>query len=194
VARTEFDADYYARFYRDRRRRVAAEGDTARLCAFVAAYLVHLGVKVRSVLDLGCGLGWWRAPAQAAWPGVRYRGVEWSHHLCDTLGWTHGSVVDHAGAPADLVVCQGVLQYLSDRDAARALANLGRLSRRALYLEAVTEEDWNGLLDRARSDQDIHVRPAVFYRTRLARHFVSCGGGLYVPKAQARLFELEKGR
>src|SRR5690242_4341122 len=76
MARTEFDAAYYRRFYKDPRRRVGSPESTARLAAFVAAYLAHLEVPIASVLDLGCGLGWWREPALRAFPGARWTGVE----------------------------------------------------------------------------------------------------------------------
>ena len=41
--------------------------------------------------------------------------------------------------PSDLVICYDVLQYLDDRAAARAIANLARLTRAALYVSALTE-------------------------------------------------------
>lgn len=194
MARTRFDAAYYARFYRDPRRRVGSQKGTERLARFVASYLAHLDVKVKSVLDLGCGLGWWRAPIEAAIPGARWRGVEHSEHVCRELGWEQGSVVDYPGRPADLVICQGVLQYLTDREATRALATLARTAKKALYLEAVTREDWDEVLDRERSDDEIEVRPLAFYREGLIRRgFVPCGGGLFVKREAATLFALERG-
>jgi trans-aconitate methyltransferase len=193
MARTQFDDAYYRRFYRDPRRRVGSEASTARLVAFVASYLAHLDVKVKSVLDLGCGLGWWRAPVAEHFTDARWIGVERSEHLCRELGWKQGSVVDWPGAPCDLVVCQGVLQYLDRGDCERALANLARLSRKALYVEIVTREDWDRVLDRERSDTEIALRPASFYRRALGRDFVSCGGGLFVKKDECVLFAMEEG-
>lgn len=194
MARTSFDAAYYARFYRDPARRVGDRSGTERLAAFVAAYLAHLEIAPRTVLDLGCGLGWWREPIERALPGARWRGVEQSEHLCAELGWERGSVVDYRGRAADLVICQGVLQYLSDRDARRALGTLARLSKKALYLEAVTREDWQDVLDRKRSDREIEIRPLAFYREGLIRRgLVPCGGGLFVKRGAATLFALERG-
>lgn len=190
-----FDAAYYARYYENARTRVAGPEDTARLARFVWGYLEHLGVRPKSALDLGCGLGWWRDSLRALAPSLRYRGVERSAHLCETLGWEQGSVVDYAGSGADLVICQGVLQYLDRREALTAIETLARVSKKALYLEVLTEEDWAHHVDRARTDGSMQLRPARFYRRALARHFVACGGGLYLPHASpAVLFELEKGR
>ena len=55
-----FDAAYYRRFYQDPATRVLDSRAVARLANFVAAYLRHLGLPLRSVLDLGCGIGLWR--------------------------------------------------------------------------------------------------------------------------------------
>lgn len=193
MTRRSFDAAYYRRFYLDRSRRVATPEGTERLVEFVAAYLRMLEVPVRSVLDLGCGLGWWKAPCERLFPRAKWTGVEVSEHLCGELGWKRGSVVDWRGAGADLVVCQGVLQYLGARDARRALANLARLARRAIYLEALTREDWEANVDRRRSDDQVALRPAESYRRALARSFVPCGGGLWVRKGEVTLFALERG-
>jgi O-methyltransferase involved in polyketide biosynthesis len=103
--------------------------------------------------------------------------------------------VDYSSArPFDLVICQGVLQYLDDRSAARALENLGKLSRGALYLEALTQEDWDEVCDRRYTDGDVYLRPASFYRKRLGRDFRSAGGGLYLHReSPALLYALERG-
>ncbi|HLQ37750.1 MAG TPA: class I SAM-dependent methyltransferase [Planctomycetota bacterium] len=194
MAPTErFDAAYYRRFYRDPRTRVTTPAQVQRLAAFVAAYLRHLRWPVGSILDLGCGLGWWRSAARRCWPKSSYQGVEISDHLCRTHGWTHGSAADFApGRRFDLVVCQGVLQYLPDRAAARALANLGRLCRGALYLEALTTADWRRNCDRSVTDGAVHLRPAAWYRRRLQVAFRNCGGGLFVHRqAAVATYELE---
>ena len=191
-----FDAAYYERYYERPRTRVASPEDTARLARFVAAYLAQLRVgEVRSVLDLGCGLGWWKAPSSELFPSAKYRGVEYSDHLVEKLGWEKGSVADYAGAPADLVVCQGVLHYLDAKTAKRAMENLARLTKKALYLEALTQEDWEQTVDQARTDGRMQLRPASFYRSALNAHFEPCGGGVYVPKARpVVLYELERGK
>lgn len=191
-----FDAAYYERYYERARTRVASPEDTARLARFVAAYLAQLRVsEIRSVLDLGCGLGWWKAPSQELFANAKYRGVEYSDHLVAKLGWEKGSVADYAGAPADLVVCQGVLHYLDAKTAKRAMENLARLTKKALYIEALTQEDWAETVDKARTDGRMQLRPARFYRRALNEHFESCGGGVYVPKARpVVLYELERGK
>ena len=92
----------------------------------------------------------------------------------------------------DLVICQGVLQYLDDRDARAAIANLASLSRGAVYLEALTTADWEDNCDRRTTDGGVHLRSGSWYRRQLSRYFRNCGGGLFLATtAQATLFELE---
>jgi SAM-dependent methyltransferase len=189
-----FDERYYRRYYIDRRTRVATPAQTARLARFVLGYLAHLELPVRRVLDVGCGLGFWRRALERERPRARYVGVEHSSYLCERYGWEQGSVVDfRARTPFDLVVCQGVLQYVSDRDAARAIDNLAELSRGALYLEALTSEDVEHVCDRSRSDIDVYRRPASWYRKRLSRAFIDAGGGVFVKHdAPVALYALER--
>lgn len=192
-ARSRFDAAYYRRFYGDRSTRVADPGSYRRLAAFVGAYLRHLELGVRSVLDIGCGLGQWRPALRKELPDAGYTGVEVSDYLCERYGWTKGSVVDFApGRAFDLVVCQGVLQYLTDRQAACAIGNLARLTRSALFLEVLTRRDWDESCDRETTDGEVHLRQGEWYRRRLRRHFVNCGGGLFLRRPSAAvLYELE---
>jgi hypothetical protein len=100
---------------------------------------------------------------------------------------------DH-GRSVDLVICQGVLQYLDDPAAAAAIDNLARHCHGALYLEALTRADWEKNCDRSVTDGAVFLRPGAFYRRRLRPHFASCGGGLFVRRdAGVSLFELERG-
>lgn len=192
-APTDFDAAYYRRFYRDPKTRVADATTTARLAEFVVAYLRYLQLPLRSTLDLGCGLGHWRDALALEAPRASYRGVEHSEYLCRELGWIRGSVVDYSpGRAFDLVVCQGVLQYLDDRAAAAAITNLANVCRGALYLEALTRRDWRENCDRQTTDGDVHLRPGDWYRRRLRRHFTAIGGGLFIRHgAPTTMFELE---
>lgn len=189
-----FDAGYYHRFYRDPRTRVTERATVRRLARFVCGYLAHLDIEVETVLDIGCGLGLWRAEIRRHFPDAEYVGVEISRHACEEHGWERGSVVDwQPDEPGDLVICQGVLQYLPAKDARRAIDNLASMTRGALYLEALTREDWEHNVTRETTDGDVHLRRAHWYRKALGEHFIACGGGVFVPRDDPPiLYELEK--
>jgi SAM-dependent methyltransferase len=189
-----FDAEFYRRFYEDPATRVASAAEGERLGEFICAYAAYLEVRVRRVLDAGCGLGHLRAPVLRRFPAARYTGLEVSEYLARRHGWVHGSLADFRPRGAfDLVICHDVLQYLDDRAAARAIANLARLSRGILYVSALTLEDWRSAADRARTDGDVHLRPADWYRRRLGRAFLPLGGGLFARRGHAPvLWALER--
>src|ERR1700738_2882822 len=159
----------------------------------IAAILRHAGITVRSILDAGCGIGLLRKPFAEALPRARYEGLETSEYLCARYQWTEGSLVDFAPHSAsDLVVCYDVLQYLDDRDAARAVANLAKLTSAALYVSALTREDWRANCDRSRTDRAVHLRSGEWYRRRLPRRFNYLGFGVLLRQdVTAILWDLE---
>jgi len=80
-----------------------------------------------------------------------------------------------------------------DGEAVKALANLSRLSRGALYFSVLTREDWRRNADQSRTDSGVQLRPAAWYKARLARHFRPLGGGLLVRRGyDPLLWELER--
>ena len=189
-----FDEAYYQRFYFDKKTSVVDPAHTERLGAFVCAYLQYLRVPVRRVVDVGCGIGLWRDIVARHFPGATYHGVEFSPYLCERFGWERGSVLDfRADEPFDLVICQGVLPYLNPADLQQALANLGRLSRGALYLEAVAREDYErDVVDEDLTDPRLFRHRADLYRRGLSRNFKEMGGGVWLSRqATMPLFELE---
>jgi predicted TPR repeat methyltransferase len=192
-ART-FDESYYARYYFDKKTRVADRQHVERLGTFVSAYLKYLRVPVRRVLDIGCGVGLWRDIVAHHFPQAAYHGVEVSDYLCGRFGWERGSVVDYVAAkPFDLVICQGVLAYLNPADLKRALRNLGTLSQGALYVEAVTLEDYeNDIVDEQLTDPLLFRYRADVYRRGLSRNFRELGGGMWLGRGlDVPLFSLE---
>lgn len=194
MPRRSFDKAYYDRFYRDARTRVATRSDFVLLGRFVCSYLKYVGQPVESVLDLGCGLGHWREIARRHFPRASYTGVEISPYLCREYGWERGSVVDYGSDRRfDLVICQGVLQYLDAGQAKTAIRNLGRLCRGALYLEVLTREDWTQACDQERTDGDVYLRDAAWYRRELGREFAGIGGGVLLsPDSPAVVYALER--
>ena len=188
-----FDAEFFRRYYGDPDTRVADEDDAERIGGLIGGIVRYMELPVRTILDAGCGIGMLREPLLRHFPGASYEGLEYSTYLCGEHGWTQGSVADHVSpAPYDLVVCHDVLQYLDDRSAARAIANLARLCRGALYLSVLTQRDWRHAADQSRTDESVHRRSGDWYRSRLRRGFRHVGGGVHVHRGlDPILWELE---
>ncbi|MBI84110.1 MAG: methyltransferase type 11 [Planctomycetaceae bacterium] len=188
-----FDKSFYDHYYRNPRTRVATRSGAENLGRFVCCYLKHIGQPVTRVLDVGCGLGLWKDVIRRHFRQADYTGVEVSPYLCRQSGWEEGSVVDYkANDPFDFAICQSVLQYLTAADARRAIRNLARLCEGALFLEVLTQEDWQNNADQSVTDGDVYLREADWYRRELDGHFTNCGGGIFLsPRSPAVLYELE---
>jgi 2-polyprenyl-3-methyl-5-hydroxy-6-metoxy-1,4-benzoquinol methylase len=191
-----FGREYFRKFYLSRATRVVTPQEMRARALTIAAALVQAGIPVRSILDAGCGIGLLKKPFAEVLPRARYTGLDASEYLCERYGWIKGSVVDYVPRrPSDLVVCYDVLQYLDDRAAARAIVNLGRMTRAAVYLSALTREDWRQNCDRKRTDRDVHLRAGDWYRRRLRARFRYLGFGLWVRKdVTPVLWDLERPR
>ena len=200
TAAIRFDERYFDRWYRNPRHRVKTKADVRRqaLLAVSAAEWV-LDRPIRSVLDVGAGEGAWARELASLRPKARYTGVEPSDYAVERHGrrWniTSGSFGEldriRTHRPFDLVVCSGVVAYVSNDDFARGLATLAALARGVLHLEIFTRRDDIVGDPRARS-----TRSARWYRARLRRAgFVSCGFHNYVgPIARDTLAEMEACR
>ena len=190
-----FDEAYYERYYFNKKTSVVDHEHVQRLGAFVCSYLQFIRVPVARVLDGGCGIGLWHDVVKRHYPHAQFHGVEYSEYLCGRFGWDRGSVVDYtASKPFDLVICQGVLPYLSAADAKRAMLNLGRLSCGALYVEAVAREDFEqDIVDDELTDPRLFKHRAQLYRQGLADGFVELGGGVWLSrKSNLPVFALER--
>ncbi|HEX4152056.1 MAG TPA: class I SAM-dependent methyltransferase [Steroidobacteraceae bacterium] len=190
----QFGAAYFKKFYLNPATRVTDAGEMRVRARLIAAVLTYACIPVRSILDAGCGIGLLRAAFAEGLPRARYTGLEASEYLCKRYGWLPGSVVDYIPRrPSDLAVCYDVLQYLDDREAARAIANFKRLTRAALYVSALTEEDWQEHCDRKRTDRPVRLREGDWYRRRLRRDFRHLGFGVWLRKdVSAVLWDLER--
>ena len=182
----KFDRAYYDRWYRNDETRTFMTEYTPVIARFVLAYLDYLELEVKTVLDAGCGLGHWGTALKDLGRDVRYQGLETSDYLCRELGWERGSIADYqAEEPFDLVVCQGVLQYLSDAECKAAIDNLATLCSQALYLEVLTRRDARENCIPERTDTDVYLRKGKWYRKRLGEHFINLGGGLFLSRTCA---------
>lgn len=188
-----FDAAYYGRFYDDAKTRVHSETEVSRLCTAVASLLEWWGHPLESVLDVGAGIGLWRTWFQKHRPKVAYRSTEFSAYAAKKYGHERRDITKwRAKDSFDLVVCQGVLPYLDDAGAQKAIDNLAAMTGGFLYLEAITKRDIAEVCDDVKTDVAVHARTGKWYRTRLEKHYVDVGCGLWCKRDAGILFyELE---
>jgi SAM-dependent methyltransferase len=178
-----FDRDYYQRFYFNPRTAVTSRAEMRARARLIAACVQYVGLPVARILDAGCGLGLLRAPLKRSLRSADYVGLEFSEYLCRRYGWRRGSIESlRTRERFDLVICYDVLQYLSAAQARRAIANLARVCRGALYFGALTSEDWRDNCDQTRTDRIPGLRPGAWYRRELARTFRPMGCGMWLKR------------
>ena len=164
----------YDRAYFDRWYRRGGIGDAARLAREVALAVAtaeyHLERPIRSVIDIGCGEGAWRAPLRKLRPKASYIGFDASEYAIDRYGRTRNLHLARFGdfeylrpCPlADLLVCSDVLHYLPTRELTRGLPALAELCGGVAFIEIFAREDAT-----EGDKHDFQPRPARFYRQRL---------------------------
>jgi 2-polyprenyl-3-methyl-5-hydroxy-6-metoxy-1,4-benzoquinol methylase len=190
-----FDEAYYKRFYEDPKTRVVSAKEHAHLAQYVFSFALWNQLEIQSVLDVGAGIGLWRDWIEKNAPQVEYTGTEVSEAMCAKHGFLHCDIARWRDRKKyDLVICQGVLQYLSDPDVAPAVANIAAMAGGLVFFEALTRADLRERADKSRTDADVFVRNGSYYRRQFARHFVPVGAGLYWPLTEPVPFwELEIG-
>jgi len=193
AGRVTFDRDYYRKYYYNPDTAVTTREEMWARARLIGAYSEHVGLPVRRLLDAGCGTGLLRAPLKRYFPRATYTGIETSDYLCGRYGWEQAQIETYKSpAPFDLVVCYDVLQYLDSAAATRAISNLARLCRGVLYFTALTRADWERNCDRTRTDSNVHLRSARWYRARLQGGFREAGAGFWLRhRAPLTIWELE---
>ncbi|GAB3732081.1 class I SAM-dependent methyltransferase [Luteimonas pelagia] len=164
----QYDKAYFDRWYRG-----GGIGGAARLARKVALAVAtaeyHLERPVRSVLDVGCGEGAWRAPLRKLRPDVAYLGFDSSEYAVRRFAARRGVHYARFGdfaelrpcGPVDLLVCSDVMHYLPARELDRGLAGLAELCGGVAFLETFARGD--GAIG---DGHGFFARPAAFYRRR----------------------------
>jgi hypothetical protein len=189
-----FDETYYRRYYADAKTRVHDAKQIGRLALGVTEMIGWYGGALDTVLDIGAGAGLWRDWFRKHKPKTKYRSTEVSDYACAKFGHEQRDISAwRARERFDLIVCQGVLPYLADDAAAAAIENIAAMSRGFLYVEAITRRDFDEICDQSKTDGNVHLRRAAWYRAHLGRHFVNVGCGLYyAERGPLRFYELER--
>lgn len=178
-----FDEAYYERFYKNPKTRVYSAKEHADLAQFVLSFARWNQLPLRHVLDVGAGIGLWKNWLSKHSPKTRYTGTEVSEVMCREHGYVHCDISRWRDRKQyDLVICQGVLQYLADPDVAPAIANIAAMAGGLVFFEVLTRADLRERADRDRTDADVFVRNGSYYRGLFAKHFLAIGGGLHWPK------------
>lgn len=188
-----FDHAYYKRFYFDPKTAVTSKREMQSRARLIAAYALHTALPARRILDAGCGTGLLRPWFKRYLPRATYTGIETSEYLCARYGWQQVKIETYKPpAPFDIVVCYDVMQYLESAAASRAIANFGKLCRGVLYFTALTRVDWEHNCDQSRTDPDVHLRSAQWYRSRLRVNFREAGSGFWLRRgAPFSVWDLE---
>ncbi len=150
------------------------------------------GITIRTVLDVGAGMGFWRDWYLEQHPEVKVRSIDISEYAC--IAWGHERRDITTWKPprkVDLVVCHSVLQYVDDEAVASAVNHLAAATGELLYLELPTKRDLRTIVDPQGTDLEVHHRTGAWYRSLLEPHFRQVGGGMWVPRGGVPMYELE---
>lgn len=188
-----FDADYFERYYEQRKTRVYGPEQVAELARGVLGMIRWLGGKVETVLDVGAGPGFWGRHLHEHEPRVRYTSIDGSPYACARYGHLLADISQWRSTQKfDLVVCQGVLPYLGDDEALAAIENMAAMCGGFLYLECITTADMDEVCGN-KTDFRVARRSGAFYRKALRPHFVQLGVGLfYTRRGELLFYELER--
>ena len=176
---TEFDANYYRKYYENPRTAVVTRAEAKAEVAFVLAFCRHIGLDIQRFADVGAGTGWWAKEFKRQYPKCRFiETFDASAIAARRYGHQHVAAEKLGGRAADLVVCRDVLRYLPGPAAKTAIARLAKKCRGVLYLHVVTSDDE---VDELASDMTGYFRPARWYiRELAAAGFRNAGMGLFV--------------
>ena len=193
-----YDRAYFDKWYRAPGTRVRSRAELTRLVTFVVATAEYvLGRPVRSVLDVGAGEGNWLPVLRTLRPRIAYQGVDPSEYAVGRFGRRRnlllGDVVSLDALPLadgyDLVVANGMLNYLAPDVLRAGLRQLVQRADGLLYLELFTGADDVGGDTHFATSYD-----AAWYRRVLrGAGLVGCGMHCYLRKELvSRLAELER--
>jgi len=145
-----YDQGYFDRWYRRSRQalfHLEMLPRRVQLAVSVAEYLLER--PIRTVLDVGCGEGRWRALLRHARPAIRYVGVDSSEYVVRRYGKRRNIRLGRFGELArlglqgrfDLIVCTDVLHYIGLAEVRLGLQALARRLGGIAFMELYTAAD-----------------------------------------------------
>jgi SAM-dependent methyltransferase len=149
-ASKQYDRAYFEKWYRDPKHSIGSRQAVARkaqLAVAMAEY--YLGRPIRSVLDVGCGEGVWRAPLKKLRPDIEYLGLDTSEYVIARYGRKRNLRLGSFGQLGelrfdqrfDLIVCSDMLHYVRSAEIVRGLRGIAELLEGIAFLELFTARD-----------------------------------------------------
>lgn len=183
----QYDRRYFDKWYRDPRYRVKSARELERQAAYVIGAAEHiLGRTVRTVLDVGCGEGNWLAPLRRMRPRIQYTGVDSSEYAVERFGAERRirlGTIDALDAVRlrkdyDVILCVGMLNYLTPAQLKRGLKHLYDRAGGLVYLELFTSADTGVFGD----TMGTALKPPSWYRARIREaRFFGVGMHCFLP-------------
>ncbi|KRG67902.1 class I SAM-dependent DNA methyltransferase [Pseudoxanthomonas dokdonensis] len=183
-----YDAEYFQHWYRQQD--IGGPQRLARKVALaVATAEYYLERPIRSVLDIGCGEGAWRAPLRKLRPKVQYLGFDSSEYAVQRYGRSRDLHFARFGdfeylrpcPPVDLLVCADVLHYIPNAELKRGLRGVSELCGGVAFLELFTAQD-----EYVGDHAGFQPRTARWYRQQFgAQGLVPLGSHCWLPRALA---------
>ena len=192
-----YDRAYFDKWYRHPDHSVASPVELRRKAAMVMAQAeYYLGRPVRSVLDVGCGEGVWRAPLRSLRPGLHYQGLDASEYVVARYGRSRNIGLARFGQLEylrfdqrfDAVVCTDVMHYLKPAELRAGLGGIADMLEGVAFLEVFTNRDGvDGDME------GFHARaPSWYLRAFSEAGLMPCGSHCYLgPRLERRIAALE---
>ncbi|TBR39837.1 MULTISPECIES: class I SAM-dependent DNA methyltransferase [Dyella] len=195
-----YDRAYFDKWYRHPDHAVASPAELRRKVAMVVAQAeYYLARPIRSVLDVGCGEGVWRAPLRALRPDIHYRGLDASEYVVSRFGRSRNIGLARFGQLAqlrfdrrfDLIVCTDVLHYLKPAEIRAGLEGIGEMLEGIAFLEVFTTKD-----DVDGDRQGFCSRSPSWYLREFSKvGLLSCGSHCYLgPRLERHVAALERAQ
>jgi len=195
-----YDSRYFEKWYRHPRHAVGSRAELKRKVAMVVALAeYYLARPIRTVLDVGCGEGVWRAPLRALRPSISYRGLDASEYAVARYGRSRNIGYARFGQLAelrfdtrfDLIVCTDVMHYVKSAELRAGIGGIADMLEGVAFLEVFTSRD-----DVTGDRVGFIARPPSWYLRAFAEHgLLACGSHSYLgPRLMKGVAALERGQ
>jgi len=196
---TGFDKEYWLKNY-SQPKEMDGIGNAKVHARYLKSYFELEQIEVKTILDLGFGLGYMSQAMIRAFTPWRYYGIEPSAHAyelgakrlrksspsrmktecVDLFTWAKNQTAEARWF--DLTICTSVFQYLSDDELLQIMPILARLSR-YLYLTVPTDVELDKQINELKFFDEYALRRSKeFYFDLIGSHFTLISSRLWESK------------